>query len=99
MASSVSSEQVFSARGITINKLCNQLRGDVVEALQLLKYALRNNDQYFQDHCSMLTKDALEDVQALKDEAMKEVDVAETWSFDTDCFLDNDGVLDSTFED
>ncbi len=46
----------------------------------------------------MLTEDALEDAQTLEDGAMKEVDVAETWNFDTDCFLDDDGALDSTFE-
>ncbi|KAK0454018.1 uncharacterized protein EV420DRAFT_1749580 [Desarmillaria tabescens] len=35
-----SSERVFSGGGITITKLRNRLRGDIVEALQLLKYAL-----------------------------------------------------------
>ena len=37
MASSVSSESVFSAAGITISKHRNRLKGDIVEALQCLK--------------------------------------------------------------
>jgi hypothetical protein len=37
MVSSVSSERVFSSAGITINKHCNRLKGDIVEALQCLK--------------------------------------------------------------
>ncbi|KIJ48977.1 hypothetical protein M422DRAFT_103461, partial [Sphaerobolus stellatus SS14] len=36
-ASSVSSERAFSAAGITISKRCNCLKGDIVEALQVLK--------------------------------------------------------------
>ncbi|KAJ6550367.1 ribonuclease H-like domain-containing protein, partial [Mycena sp. CBHHK59/15] len=37
MASSVSSERVFSSAGITISKRRNRLKGDIVEALQCLK--------------------------------------------------------------
>ena len=37
MASSVSSEHAFSSAGITITKRRNQLKPDVVEALQFLK--------------------------------------------------------------
>jgi hypothetical protein len=37
MASSVSSERVFSSAGITICKRHNRLDGDIVEALQCLK--------------------------------------------------------------
>ncbi|KIJ24706.1 hypothetical protein M422DRAFT_105963, partial [Sphaerobolus stellatus SS14] len=37
MASSVSSERAFSAGGITITKCHNHLKGDVVEALQVLR--------------------------------------------------------------
>ncbi|KAG6913491.1 hypothetical protein DXG01_006460 [Tephrocybe rancida] len=43
MASSVSSERAFSAAGITISKRQNRLRGDVVEALQFLKCAIRSD--------------------------------------------------------
>lgn len=41
MASSVSSECVFSAAGITITKWRNRLKGDIVEALQVVKCAIR----------------------------------------------------------
>ena len=37
MGSSVSSEQAFSAAGITITKQRNWLKADIVEALQFLK--------------------------------------------------------------
>ena len=38
MSTLVSSEQAFSAAGITISKQRNWLGGDIVEALQFLKY-------------------------------------------------------------
>lgn len=41
MASSVSSERAFSSAGITITKCCNRLTHDIVEALQILKAAIR----------------------------------------------------------
>ena len=37
IASSVSSERAFSSAGITISKRWNQLKGNIVEALQFLK--------------------------------------------------------------
>jgi hypothetical protein len=41
MVSSVSSERPFSAGGITITCRCNRLKGDIVEALQVVKCAIR----------------------------------------------------------
>ncbi|EMD32067.1 hypothetical protein CERSUDRAFT_27740, partial [Gelatoporia subvermispora B] len=43
LATSVSSERAFSSAGITITKRRNRLKGDIVEALQVLKSAFRNN--------------------------------------------------------
>lgn len=43
MASSVSSERAFSSAGLTITKLRSRLQGDIVEALQGLKAALRSD--------------------------------------------------------
>ena len=43
MSSSVSSERAFSQGGITITKLRSRLKGDIVEALQSLKCAIRND--------------------------------------------------------
>ena len=43
MSSSVSSERAFSQGGITISKRRNCLKGDVVEALQCIKCAMRHD--------------------------------------------------------
>ena len=43
MASSVSSERVFSQGGITISKRRNWLKGDIVEALQCVKCSMRHD--------------------------------------------------------
>ncbi len=48
MASSMSSERAFSSAGITIRKRRNRLKGDIVEALQFLKFAIRR-DLIFQE--------------------------------------------------
>ncbi|KAG6878832.1 hypothetical protein C0992_007317 [Termitomyces sp. T32_za158] len=43
MASSVSSERAFSQGGLTITKHRNRLKGNIVEALQCLKCAIRHD--------------------------------------------------------
>jgi hAT family C-terminal dimerisation region len=43
MSSSVSSERAFSHGGITISKHRSRLKGDIVEALQCLKCAMRED--------------------------------------------------------
>ena len=43
MSSSVSSECAFSQGGITITKQRNRLKGDIVEALQGVKCAIRHD--------------------------------------------------------
>lgn len=43
MATSVSSERAFSQGGITISKRRNRLKADIVEALQCVKCAIRND--------------------------------------------------------
>lgn len=48
MASSVSSERVFSSAGITISKCRNRLKGDIVEALQFLKCLLQTDLLYWE---------------------------------------------------
>ena len=48
MASSVSSERAFSQGGITVSKRWSCLKGDIVEALQCIKCAIRH-DLHFQD--------------------------------------------------
>jgi len=43
MSSSISSERAFSQGGITITKRRNCLKGDIVEALQCIKCAIRHD--------------------------------------------------------
>ena len=43
MSSSVSSERAFSQGGITISKRRSCLKGDIVEALQCIKCAIRHD--------------------------------------------------------
>jgi hAT family C-terminal dimerisation region len=63
MATSVSSERAFSQGGITISKRRNRLKGDIVEALQCVKCAIRH-DLLFREPepCSVLEVE-LEDEQ------------------------------------
>ncbi|EMD32480.1 hypothetical protein CERSUDRAFT_32068, partial [Gelatoporia subvermispora B] len=61
LATSVSSERAFSSAGITITKRRNRLKGDIVEALQVLKSAFRNNLFLFDCGPSSVTEADLED--------------------------------------
>ncbi|KAK0437091.1 uncharacterized protein EV420DRAFT_1652219 [Desarmillaria tabescens] len=98
MASSVASERVFSAGGITINKLCNCLWEDVVEALQILKFTLRNSDDNVWEQHTLATEESLEEEQAHEDDTMKGIgNTTSDWLLDADCFIDGDDVLDDTF--
>lgn len=68
MSSSVSSERAFSQGGITISKRRNQLKGDLVEALQCVKCAIRH-DLLFQAPApsSILEAEVSEDGEDDKD--------------------------------
>jgi hypothetical protein len=59
MASSVSSERAFSSAGITITKRRNRLKGDIVEALQFVKCAMKG-DLLFRDEVVPLTEEELD---------------------------------------
>ncbi|EMD37571.1 hypothetical protein CERSUDRAFT_65209 [Gelatoporia subvermispora B] len=63
MATSVSSERAFSSAGITITKRRNRLKGDIVEALQLLKSALRKSLFLFKCGPSSATESVLVDTK------------------------------------
>jgi hypothetical protein len=82
MSSSVSSERMFSQGGITISKHRNCLKGDIVEALQCIKCAIRH-DLLFREPAPssiMETEEAsdeeLENVSAGKEPA-EESDIEE----------------------
>ena len=53
MASSISSERVFSSAGITISKHHNRLKADIIEALQFLKCATKSSDTLVHDAPSL----------------------------------------------
>ena len=57
MASSVSSEWAFSQGGITISKRRNRLKGDIVEALQCVKCAIRHDLLFREPGPSSLSED------------------------------------------
>lgn len=74
MASSVSSEKIFSSSGITISKRRNRLHGDVVEALQILKSAFRHSSiSYFKDLPTLKTEEDILDEEMEEDELMSSV--------------------------
>ena len=86
MASSVSSESVFSAAGITISKRWNRLTGDIVEAFQCLK-TLIHQDLLFRDVASTSQDEKdldLTDQDPTNDEAnvSEVIRDGEDWSWD-----------------
>ncbi|KAI9510647.1 hypothetical protein F5148DRAFT_976497, partial [Russula earlei] len=66
MSSSVSSECAFLQGGITISKCCSHLKGDIVEALQCIKCAIRR-DLLFQEPAPSSTLELEECNEGLAD--------------------------------
>lgn len=85
MSSSVSSERAFSQGGITISKRRSCLKGDIVEALQCIKCAIRH-DLLFREPAPSSTIELEED----HDEEL--ADVAGGDSESRDAELDVEGV-------
>lgn len=86
MASSVSSERAFSSAGITISKCRNRLKGDIVEALQVLKCAIRR-DLLFRVPEVLVNDEAEIDVETEAEKAEKlDPEKGGTWDF----FIDDD---------
>lgn len=75
MASSVSSERAFSSAGLTITKLHSRLKGDIVEALQGLKAAMRTDMLTREPQPSSIIEDQILQAEA-EAEAEEEVDTA-----------------------
>jgi hypothetical protein len=61
MASSVSSERAFSQGGITISKRRNCLKGDIVEALQCMKCAIRYDLLFRESALSSIVEASMEE--------------------------------------
>lgn len=83
MSSSVSSERTFSQGGITISKRRSRLKGDIVEALQCIKCAIRH-DLLFRERAPSSISETeevsdqdLEDAGAIQDPGLEESDVEE----------------------
>jgi hypothetical protein len=93
MASSVSSERVFSSAGITICKRCNRLDSDIVEALQCLKSFIQQ-DLMVRDVISVADEEQeldLEDEQPANQDAT----TVEVINADDDLSDEGDGVADA----
>ena len=97
MASSVASEQAFSAAGITISKRRNCLDGDIVEALQCLK-SLNNQNLVSRVYTNVANEEIfLDDADQLpanrQGTATEVVNQDEDWTLDAlveDASDDND---------
>ncbi|KAG6807282.1 hypothetical protein H0H92_008100 [Tricholoma furcatifolium] len=97
MATSVSSERAFSHGGLTITKHRNRLKGDIVEALQSLKCAVRHDLLFKEPGPSTLdTCDDEHDTQHAKEKQDEPgwdkllSDDGEENDFDMDIALDSD---------
>lgn len=68
MASSVSSERAFSQGGITISKRRSRLKGDIVEALQCIKCAIRHELLFREAAPSSVVEGQMEECEDEDDE-------------------------------
>jgi hypothetical protein len=80
VASSVSSERAFSSAGITITKRRNRLRGDIVEALQVLKASKRGGISKASDSLSLAKETELEKIEESEYELLDGIQAASTSS-------------------
>jgi hypothetical protein len=67
MSSSVSSERAFSGGGITLTDCCNRLKGDIVEALQIVKCAIQKDLLMQPPMPTLVLKEELENEDELED--------------------------------
>jgi hAT family C-terminal dimerisation region len=79
MASSVSSERAFSQGGITITKRRNRLKGDIVEALQCAKCAIRHDLLFREPAPSSVVEGQFDHINGLGDDEDGEDDKDKGW--------------------
>src|SRR5258708_34737519 len=91
MASSVSSERAFSQGGITITKRRNRLKGDIVEALQCVKCAIRHDLIFREPGPSSILGEESEAGSGNENEDEEEWEDVEKEPWD-DTLLENDDV-------
>lgn len=96
MATSVSSERAFSSAGITVTKRRNRLKGDIVEALQVLKSAFRDCLFFFQAGPASVTEMELDEFEDHEDgdEPGAEMDEEASLLVDLDSDAEDDGEPD-----
>ncbi len=80
MASSVSSERAFSSSGMTITKRRNRLTHDIVEALQILKAAIREDLLFRPEEPSKALELAILVEQSESQAQSSESQASEKWS-------------------
>ena len=91
-ATSVSSERAFSQGGLTISDRRSRLKGDVVEALQFLKCAIRHNLVYCVPDASSRYEQELEDLDSVLVAGSSPANTAACDSSAWDLALDEDDV-------
>jgi hypothetical protein len=97
MASSVSSERAFSQGGITISKRRSCLKGDIVEALQCYKCAIRHDLLFREPAPSLVLENQMDENDDEGNDGDAETDAEQGW----DELLieeDNDDVYDADVE-
>ena len=77
MSSLVSSERAFSQGGITISKRRNHLKGNIVEALQCIKCAIRHDLLFQKSAPSSISEDSEETDDQDLDDARAEEDLGD----------------------
>ena len=90
MASSVSSERAFSAAGITISKRRNRLKGDIVEAVEVVK-CLLHHDLIFCEVLNMVLVEKELEIVLIDEEVGLYADaVLQADEFNWDSLIDSD---------
>ena len=89
MASSVSSERAFSAAGITISKRRNQLKGDIVKAIEVVKCLLHHNPIFREVLNMVLIEKELEDEVIDEEVGLYADSVLQADEFNWDSLIDS----------
>lgn len=79
MASSVSSERAFSQGGITISKRRSCLKGDIVEALQCYKCAIRHDLLFREPAPSSVLENQMDEDDDEGNDGDDEADAEQGW--------------------
>jgi hAT family C-terminal dimerisation region len=95
MASSVSSEHAFSSAGITITKRRNQLKPDIVEALQFLKCTYRRDLLFREEPSTQFEGDESGDLEEVVEDNTDKAG----WDGMVEDLVDDEGFVDHDEDD